>query len=65
MIFTSISLNNSFSYHAIALTDGGGVAEFGKQLVGSISREGLNCKFLDVRIIHNIRYVSILNSYSK
>ena len=45
VIFTGISLNNSFSYRAIAVTDGG-VTEFGEQLVGSVSRESLNCKFL-------------------
>ena len=46
VIFPGISLNNSISYHAIALTDSGGVTEFGEQVVGSVSREDLNCKFL-------------------
>ena len=47
--FTGISSNNSFSYRAIALTDGG-ITEFGEELVGNVSRD-LNCKFLDLTII--------------
>ena len=45
VIFNNISLNNSFSYRAIALLTDGGVREFGEELVGSVSTEDLNCKF--------------------
>ena len=45
VFINDISLNNSFSYRAIALTDDG-ATEFGEELVGNVSIEVLNSKFL-------------------
>ena len=44
VLFQSISINESVSYRATALTDDS-ITEFGEELVGSVSRENLNRKF--------------------
>ena len=47
VLFLYISINKSFSYHAIALTDGS-ITEFGEELVGIVLRNDLYCKFFSV-----------------
>ena len=52
VVFDDISPNKSTSYQASALTDGS-IADFGEELLGSVSRQAsINCKFFSTLFVN-------------